>query len=128
MTRRFIDAPTELRCKATTTLRDKSEAQCGRYAKVDGLCRQHHKMQEAGGRTMKLSAKQQEAVEVLSGRKELKYGQRLSDGWITTCIFDPLTVRSLVRRGIVELSSHNPFDLKHRLDDLSIRLKQKETK
>lgn len=41
MKRRFRDAPQQQRCTATITLRDKSEAQCGRYAKVKGLCRQH---------------------------------------------------------------------------------------
>lgn len=42
--RRFIDAPQGLRCKADITLRDGSQAQCGRYAKVDGLCRQHKRL------------------------------------------------------------------------------------
>ncbi len=41
MPRRFIDAPTEFRCSAAITLKDGSGAQCGRYAKVDGLCTQH---------------------------------------------------------------------------------------
>lgn len=48
MKRRFIDAPTELRCKADVPVRgDESGAQCGRYAKVDGLCRQHERMRHA---------------------------------------------------------------------------------
>lgn len=42
--RRFIDAPTEQRCTATTTLRDGSKAQCGRYRKLGCLCRQHAKI------------------------------------------------------------------------------------
>lgn len=52
MSRRFIDAPMELRCYQTITLRDGSRAQCGRYAKhPDGLCTQHHAMaQPEGGR------------------------------------------------------------------------------
>lgn len=44
MKRRFIDAPYEKRCQANVRLKDGSYAQCGRYAKIDGLCKQHHKM------------------------------------------------------------------------------------
>lgn len=75
---------------------------------------------------MKLSPKQQETIEVLSGRKLLRFGHRLNgDGWITTRIFDPLTVRSLIRRGLVEVSSNEPGRIKNSLDDLSIRLVQR---
>lgn len=41
MKRIFRDAPQDKRCKATIVLSDKSTAQCGRYAKVEGLCKQH---------------------------------------------------------------------------------------
>jgi hypothetical protein len=43
---RFIDAPAEVRCTATITLRDKSTAQCGRRAMHTGemLCTQHYKL------------------------------------------------------------------------------------
>lgn len=49
MTRRFIDAPSELRCSWTVTLRDGSEAQCGRYRRLGDpqLCTQHAKMHAA---------------------------------------------------------------------------------
>lgn len=41
--RRFIDAPTAVRCLATVRLRDGSTAQCGRRGVKlrDGLCVQH---------------------------------------------------------------------------------------
>lgn len=39
--RKFVDAPAHLRCKANIRLKDNSQAQCGRYAKKDGLCLQH---------------------------------------------------------------------------------------
>lgn len=41
MARKFIDAPDEQRCVATTTMRDGSTARCGRYKKVGDLCKQH---------------------------------------------------------------------------------------
>jgi len=45
--RTFIDATAEDRCEWTITLRDGSEAQCGRRH-VDGqLCRQHLKIRDA---------------------------------------------------------------------------------
>lgn len=51
--RQFIDAPTDTRCTATITLKDKSTAQCGRGAKLGGLCKQHAKMAEyTNGGTM----------------------------------------------------------------------------
>jgi hypothetical protein len=50
MTRRFIDAPYEQRCRWTVTLRDRSQAQCGRYQKVGNLCTQHAKMADAWSR------------------------------------------------------------------------------
>ena len=40
----FIDAPIGQRCEAVITLKDGSTAQCGRYGKVDSLCRQHAKI------------------------------------------------------------------------------------
>lgn len=42
--RRFVDAPTDQRCHATIMLKDRTTAQCGRYAKIDGLCHQHKKI------------------------------------------------------------------------------------
>lgn len=50
-TRRFVDAPTGLRCKGHARVKgarvgDDQTTQCGRYAKVDGLCRQHKKIAE----------------------------------------------------------------------------------
>lgn len=39
----FIDAPLSERCEANITLRDGSQAQCGRYKKVGCLCKQHAK-------------------------------------------------------------------------------------
>lgn len=45
MPRRFIDAPTEQRCVWTITLRDGSEAQCGRRKTNGDLCTQHAKME-----------------------------------------------------------------------------------
>lgn len=49
MKRRFIDAPRELRCEWTITLRDGSKAQCGRYRRLGArnLCTQHRKMHGA---------------------------------------------------------------------------------
>ena len=46
MKRIFVDAPTEMRCEATVTLKDKTTAQCGRYKKIGCLCTQHSKMKE----------------------------------------------------------------------------------
>lgn len=72
---------------------------------------------------MKLSSSQQKVVEVLSGRKLLPYGHRVDlQGWITTRLFHPLTIRSLIRRGIVEVSSDVGYMLRDNLDDLSVRL------
>lgn len=45
MKRRFIDAPSELRCEWEITLRDGSKAQCGRRKAVRNLCTQHANMQ-----------------------------------------------------------------------------------
>lgn len=45
--RRFRDAPQHERCKWEIRLRDGSAAQCGRRAVVDGLCRQHAKIDAA---------------------------------------------------------------------------------
>ncbi|KAF1692693.1 hypothetical protein CSC64_06815 [Pseudoxanthomonas koreensis] len=42
--RRFIDAPTDMRCRWDVTLRDGSRAQCGRLRKHGDLCTQHQKM------------------------------------------------------------------------------------
>ena len=44
MKRIFKDAPYEARCEANITLRDGSQAQCGRYRKVGCLCKQHAKI------------------------------------------------------------------------------------
>lgn len=44
--RRFVDAPQDKRCQAHIILKDKTAAQCGRYAKKDGLCVQHYKLGE----------------------------------------------------------------------------------
>ena len=49
MSRRFIDAPYELRCGWTITLRDGSKAQCGRHHTNGRLCTQHEKMRAAWG-------------------------------------------------------------------------------
>ena len=43
----FTDALYPLRCKAEIKLRDRSLAQCGRAAKVEGLCTQHHRIVES---------------------------------------------------------------------------------
>lgn len=45
--RRFRDAKQSERCKQDIRLRDGSEAQCGRRAVSDGLCRQHAKIATA---------------------------------------------------------------------------------
>lgn len=44
MSRRFIDAAQHERCEATITLRDGSQAQCGRKHTDGQLCTQHRKM------------------------------------------------------------------------------------
>lgn len=42
--RRFVDAPTDLRCQWDITLPDGSKAQCGRRHTNGNLCTQHAKM------------------------------------------------------------------------------------
>ena len=47
MSRRFIDAPADVRCEWTVTLKDGSQAQCGRRRTIGSLCTQHAKMAAA---------------------------------------------------------------------------------
>lgn len=45
--RAFIDAPSNVRCKWTITLKDGSKAQCGRRQKDGRLCAQHRRIRDA---------------------------------------------------------------------------------
>lgn len=55
--RRFNANPPEgqQRCSANITLRDGSQAQCMRRAKVDGMCKQHSDIQERDNRLLRRS-------------------------------------------------------------------------
>lgn len=55
-TRRFIDAPTDVRCQANITLKDGSLAQCGRRECMDGLgfCWQHQRKNFSAARSSSL--------------------------------------------------------------------------
>lgn len=44
MKRRFVDTPSDERCRWTITLRDGSEAQCVRRKAIGDLCAQHSKI------------------------------------------------------------------------------------
>ncbi len=44
MKRRFVDAPSDERCRWTCILKDRSEAQCGRRKTIGNLCTQHSKI------------------------------------------------------------------------------------
>lgn len=72
---------------------------------------------------MKLTSHQQEVLNYLAKMKSI------DGGWVATDYFDPRTVRSLIRRGLVEFSVSGDWyemALKNNLStgDCSIRLKK----
>lgn len=69
---------------------------------------------------MKLSPNQREVLKVLDAYIPLAGSDER--GWKNTTLFSPLTVRSLVRRGLVEPSSDISSMLKTNLFDISIKI------
>lgn len=72
-----------------------------------------------------LSANQQAVLRELETYRPVVGGER---GWKTTRIFDPRTVRSLIKRGMAQPSSPLPWMLKYNLDDLTIRITEQGVK
>lgn len=76
--------------------------------------------QKEGRDFMKLSPNQREVLTALDSYIPLTGSDER--GWKRTILFNPLTVRSLIRHGLVEASSDLPYMLKNNLDDMSIKI------
>lgn len=69
---------------------------------------------------MKLSPNQREVLKVLDAYIPLTGNDER--GWKRAVLFNPLTVRSLIRHGLVEPSSYIPYMIKNNLDIMEIKI------
>lgn len=70
----------------------------------------------------KLTPNQRTTLERLDNYRPLHSGP---PGWLSTRLFDPITVRSLIRYRLVQPSTTLEWMLKYNLNDMTIRITEK---